>query len=118
MADKSEIKAMLAKPEAEKYAKALKNTQNRELSDEEMNDIVGGYKEGDKNLQSYGLEVYCPNCLNSDSGKIGERVYNDPELHTTEYHCNACGTDFVVDKDLHASIEKNYYKQLVPSYKW
>ena len=90
----------------------------RPLQVDELDKVTGGYKEGDSTLQSHGLEVYCPNCLNSDPGKIGERVLNDDELHTTEYHCNACGTDFVVDKDLRACIEKNYYKQLVPGYKY
>lgn len=68
----------------------------RKLSDDELENISGGFCEGDKNLATYGYEVKCPKCGSDKQSVVGKgRV--DKGTGSVEYDCK-CGYNFICYK--------------------
>ena len=66
-----------------------------EISDDELNTVVGGFGETNKNLSSAGYQIKCPKCGATAASSFEAGTWQDNTQHTTEYHCN-CGAKFVV----------------------
>ncbi|MBR2186794.1 MAG: hypothetical protein IJ857_05610 [Lachnospiraceae bacterium] len=67
------------------------------LLDDELDGVTGGVREDNKRLDTYGMSITCPN--KGCPGKISETVYEDdtdPAFHSYLYHCDSCGTSFVI----------------------
>ncbi len=77
-----------------------------ELTDDELERINAGFKETNKSLYTFGLEIKCPVCGASGANDFASGVRVDKTQRTVEYHCN-CGTDFIV-KDGYAIIKKDW----------
>jgi DNA-directed RNA polymerase subunit RPC12/RpoP len=79
-----------------------------ELTDEELDDVAGGYTE-DLNvngLWSKGWWIQCPYCGNADKSiRDNADLLLDNDKHTVEYKCT-CGERFIVDGDTGAIYKK------------
>jgi len=64
------------------------------LPDEELNEVVGGFRESNKTLSTYGMNIVCPVCKSSDASHFSNAALKDSKTGSVEYHCS-CGTAFV-----------------------
>ncbi len=64
------------------------------LPDETLETVVGGFREDNKNLATYGMDIVCPMCHNSAANKFSDMVFQDPVMNSVEYRCK-CGCSFV-----------------------
>ncbi len=90
-----------------------KNNANEEggvdmkaLLEEELDSVVGGFREGNRALSTAGLNIICPSCEASDSGSFSPQVMQDAKTGSVEYKCK-CGCQFVV-----------YEGNVIPKAKW
>ena len=66
----------------------------KKLSDEELDNVAGGFREGNKALDTYGKEIKCPSCKQSRRDGFDPRAFKDPKTGSVEYRCK-CGTAFI-----------------------
>ena len=69
------------------------------LSEDQLDDVAGGFTEDMDSLYTKGWWIQCPYCGESgDAVKNGD-LRQDDKMHTVEYTCTACGGHFIVDGD-------------------
>lgn len=64
------------------------------LSDDELEDIAGGFKETSKGLATFGFNIKCPSCGATSASSFDAGAWQDKKMKSVEYHCN-CGCQFV-----------------------
>ncbi len=65
------------------------------ISDEQLNNVTGGYVEDGIGYDTYGKEIICPYCNESDKSII-ERKMSDNILEPGNYYCKKCKRFFMV----------------------
>ncbi len=66
------------------------------MNDNDLEGISGGFREDNKSLGSYGLNIKCPTCKTTESKNFDPYVLKDPKTNSSEYSCLSCGTKFIV----------------------
>ena len=64
------------------------------LSDDELDDISGGFTETNKGLATFGYNIKCPNCGATAATAFEAGAWQDKKMKSVEYHCG-CGCKFV-----------------------
>ncbi len=78
-----------------------------EVTDEEIEQVSGGFGETNSNLPTYGFEVKCPKCQATGASNFAAGAWKDSKQNTVEYHCN-CGCEFVVNSKGYAVMKKDW----------
>ena len=77
-----------------------------ELTDDDLENINGGFKETNKKLYSFGFNIKCPKCGKSGANDFYSGVKVDDTQKSVEYHCK-CGCQFIF-KDGYAVIKEDW----------
>jgi len=91
--------------ELKKIGKKLEK-KTVQLTDDELENINGGFKETNKDLYSYKYNIVCPKCNSSKAKDFYSAVKVDDVQKTVEYHCK-CGCKFIF-KDGYAVIKEDW----------
>lgn len=66
------------------------------ISDEDMENVVGGFMETNKDLYTYGLNITCPVCRASKAECFENSAQVDTKQQLVRYTCKNCGPFVVV----------------------
>ncbi len=82
------------------------------ISDDELENISGGFTEVTPNIATTGMNIKCPVCNAVAASEFDPHAWVDKKLGSVEYHCNkghkfVCYDGFVIMKDAFINICKS-----------
>ena len=72
----------------------IKSGSATKISDDELDEVVGGFGEANSALNTAGMNIICPSCSSSSPNSFSKQVLHDPKTGSLEYRCK-CGCRFV-----------------------